>query len=309
MTNSHRNLPLSWEQALDRMYAARQSKVYMPASIVIALDMIARGEASADCVPYDTFAQYFRSVMRHVAPVKADRGWQPFFHLTGRSMVWSLQQGANPSCFDDLPRNEVRSDQQLRDRADRASFAGELAAGVYDPQVRLAIRNAILQRLRHDDDDEARRLVEWIAGSRDRDEDGTFEDFAIDNLRREVEQRQKQSKFRKLVLANFNHRCCLSGIEEPDLLVASHIVPWSEDREIRLDPANGLCLSVLYDKLFDKGYLTFTDELQVVITPQPAVSDALRSILEEVAGRYAAKPVNTPINPEYLARHRKRFGC
>jgi predicted restriction endonuclease len=86
------------------------------------------------------------------------------------------------------------------------------------------------------------------------DEDSN--DYAIENAKREISVRIRQSKFRKDVLRNFNSKCCLTGISQPDLLVASHIIPWADKVEKRLDPKNGLCLFHLYDKLFDIGYFT-----------------------------------------------------
>jgi hypothetical protein len=128
--------------------------------------------------------------------------------------------------------------------------------------------------------------------------------YTIENLRREVEVRQKQSIFRERVLENFGRSCCLSGIHEEDLLVASHIVPWSESESSRLDPANGLLLHNLYDKMFDKGYITFTDDLHVLIVPWAMdCSVPLRRVLSEIAGRQARRP-RWPINPAYLAYHR-----
>src|SRR5690606_4950830 len=56
------------------------------------------------------------------------------------------------------------------------------------------------------------------------------------------EQRIKQSFFRKAVLSSYRGRCCMSGLSESRLLVASHIVPWSRDKANRLNPANGLSL-------------------------------------------------------------------
>ena len=56
-------------------------------------------------------------------------------------------------------------------------------------------------------------------------------------------------------------------INEESLLIASHIKPWAvSDSEERIDPNNGFILSPLYDKLFDRGYITFTDDKRVTIS-------------------------------------------
>jgi len=85
-----------------------------------------------------------------------------------------------------------------------------------------------------------------------------------------VTQRIKQGFFRSAVLSSYRGRCCISGVSEPRLLIASHIVPWSEDKANRLNPSNGLCLSAIHDKAFDAHLFTLSDDWRVVL------SDALR---------------------------------
>lgn len=75
-----------------------------------------------------------------------------------------------------------------------------------------------------------------------------------------VSVRVNQSVFRKIVLATYNNQCCITGVNNPDLLIASHIVPWSIDKNNRLNPMNGVCLNALHDKAFDKGLITIHSE-------------------------------------------------
>ena len=100
-----------------------------------------------------------------------------------------------------------------------------------------------------------------------------FNDLLIDvsNLKgetkiREVKTRVNQNVFRQIVLANYNKKCALTGIDIPELLFASHIIPWSANEEERLNPANGICLSALYDKVFDRGLLGFDKNYQVILS-------------------------------------------
>lgn len=73
-----------------------------------------------------------------------------------------------------------------------------------------------------------------------------------------VVQRIGQGIFRESLLEYWQGRCPLTGIEEPELLRASHIVPWAEcSDEERLNVYNGLLLSALWDAAFDKGLVTF----------------------------------------------------
>jgi HNH endonuclease len=64
--------------------------------------------------------------------------------------------------------------------------------------------------------------------------------------------RVNQSFFRKRVLSAYNFRCCVTGLNMRELLVASHIAPWSEDAANRLNTRNGLCLNPLHDRAFDR---------------------------------------------------------
>jgi hypothetical protein len=62
------------------------------------------------------------------------------------------------------------------------------------------------------------------------DEQAETNEFEIENRRQEINVRLRQSKFRKGVLSNFNGTCCISNINEEDLLVASHIIPWADKK-------------------------------------------------------------------------------
>ncbi|KAF5040895.1 hypothetical protein DSECCO2_528690 [anaerobic digester metagenome] len=73
-----------------------------------------------------------------------------------------------------------------------------------------------------------------------------------------VEQRTVQQMYRKTALELWHNRCAVLGIEQPKILIASHIKPWRvSDTKERVDPKNALILSPLYDKLFDLGMITF----------------------------------------------------
>jgi predicted restriction endonuclease len=64
-------------------------------------------------------------------------------------------------------------------------------------------------------------------------------------------------------------RCAMTGIADPALPRASHIVPWFEcSDEQRLDVHNGLLLSALWDAAFDKGLVSFADDGTPLASPQ-----------------------------------------
>lgn len=130
-------------------------------------------------------------------------------------------------------------------------------------------------------------------------------DYAIENRLVEIQSRVKQSSFRKKVLANFDSKCCISSINETELIVASHIIPWSHRIETRLDPANGLPLFNSYDKLFDLGYITFNDNLKIIITSKtPNFSVELQMLLKSIENKVAVSPQKYTIKKEYLEYHR-----
>jgi hypothetical protein len=72
------------------------------------------------------------------------------------------------------------------------------------------------------------------------------------------------------LLAYWGGRCPLSGITDPQLLRASHIVPWAkcETDEKRLDVHNGLLLSAHWDAAFDAGLVSFADDGTAVASPR-----------------------------------------
>lgn len=81
-----------------------------------------------------------------------------------------------------------------------------------------------------------------------------------------VTRRVGQNFFRRAVLANFENTCCITGIAEPTLLTASHIIPWSVDVKNRHNPANGLCLSATFDRAFDRGLVAIDSTLRVMVS-------------------------------------------
>ncbi|WP_137719581.1 HNH endonuclease [Methylobacillus flagellatus] len=100
------------------------------------------------------------------------------------------------------------------------------------------------------------------------DESLVPEDFTGETRQVVTEQRIKQNFFRRSVLSSYGGRCCMSGLAEPRLLVASHIVPWSKDKNNRLNPSNGLCLSAIHDRAFDKGLITLSDDFKVIVSDE-----------------------------------------
>mgnify|MGYP003672610612 CR=1 FL=1 len=89
-----------------------------------------------------------------------------------------------------------------------------------------------------------------------------------------VTSRVGQGYFRQRLLERFSHKCAVSGVTIPDVLVASHIVPWRDatDQE-RLDPNNGILLSPSYDALFDRHLISFEDNGTLLVSGSVSNSD------------------------------------
>lgn len=124
-----------------------------------------------------------------------------------------------------------------------------------------------------------------------------------------VRQRINQSVFRTMILSNYEERCAITGINIPELLVAGHIIPWANSTsQQKLNPENGIWLSALYDKAFDKGLITISpDDYKI------RLSEALHEYESQeyfdlhfgsIAGQKIIMPIEHIPNPDFLAYHR-----
>lgn len=136
--------------------------------------------------------------------------------------------------------------------------------------------------------------------------DESPKDFSGSERISTVKTRVDQNLFRKNVLEVYEYRCCVTGLEEPALLVASHILPWSHSIEQRLNPSNGLCLSSLHDKAFDRGLITFDDKLELVLSPQlkKLKSSIYVDNFEDYEGKKLRLPLSYHPDRKHLAYHR-----
>lgn len=125
---------------------------------------------------------------------------------------------------------------------------------------------------------------------------------------RTVRVRRVQSFFRAAVLTSYGKCCAISGLAVPDLLVASHIIPWGTSVERRADPTNGLCLNALFDRAFDRGLITIDEDNRVVVSRK--LADAaqradLACSIREAHGRAIRLPYRLTPDPLALAQHRE----
>lgn len=108
-------------------------------------------------------------------------------------------------------------------------------------------------------------------------ERGIQQDISLDQTIREqlVRARRGQGIFRKRVL-DIEPVCRITGIDKPNLLIASHIKPWRacETAAERLDGANGLMMAPHADFLFDRGLLGFEEDGRAIFSSQLTDADA-----------------------------------
>lgn len=117
-----------------------------------------------------------------------------------------------------------------------------------------------------------------------------------------VRSRRVQSFFRTAVLASYDNHCALTDLAIPEMLNASHIIPWSVDIKRRADPRNGICLNTFHDRAFDRGLITFDDDLRVIVSSSIGdfeECDIQRNELVGIQGRRLRQP--TRFRPESAA--------
>lgn len=136
--------------------------------------------------------------------------------------------------------------------------------------------------------------------------------FDIDKEGEEVEVKTRarlgQGYFRKMVLHNFDYKCCVTGLNVPQVLRASHIVGWAEDKANRMNPENGLCLSATYDAAFDKHLISFDDDYRMIVGKEIKdyyTADVTKQYFEKYEGRQITLPSQYLPSKKLLERHRE----
>ena len=125
-----------------------------------------------------------------------------------------------------------------------------------------------------------------------------------------VKIRVNQNFFRATVLASYKNTCCITGINTPALLVASHIIPWAKNTEHRMKPENGLCLNALHDRAFDNGLITLNEEMRIVLSPKllkSKTNDAFQKYFLPYQNKEIIKPNRFLPMKEFLDYHRREI--
>ena len=120
--------------------------------------------------------------------------------------------------------------------------------------------------------------------------------------------RNGQGLYRDRLLAAWGGACAVTGLSEPDFLMASHAKPWKDASDAeRLDGANGLPLIPNLDKLFDKGWISFANDGVILVSP------SLSSAAQAALGVNSSLQLRLPLSDtqkEYLRYHREKvFGA
>jgi len=131
----------------------------------------------------------------------------------------------------------------------------------------------------------------------------------FDNIRtdeRVVETRQRigQQRLRILTLENYHSQCALCDTDENQFLIAAHLARWADEPDGRGDLSNTVCLCRFHDPLVEYGYISFSDDLQIL--KKKSQSRMINMVLEETT--CFKNPIEFIPTVNYLAMHRKRTG-
>jgi hypothetical protein len=118
-----------------------------------------------------------------------------------------------------------------------------------------------------------------------------------------VTSRVGQGYYRQKIIERWEGKCPVSGMSIIPILIASHIVPWSQSNdEEKLDVNNGILLSPNVDALFDKCLISFKNDGSILISGKISIEDRVALGLNHTI----KIPVSERMTP-YLERHRKKF--
>ncbi len=117
-----------------------------------------------------------------------------------------------------------------------------------------------------------------------------------------VKARVNQSLYRDMLLKKYK-KCCLCGVAESMVLIASHIKPWSQcTLEEKVDEHNGLLLCPNHDKVFDRGLITFSKNGNIMISSELSYNDRiLLNLREDMKIKISEK------SEKYMEYHRQHI--
>lgn len=127
--------------------------------------------------------------------------------------------------------------------------------------------------------------------------------YSVEDTKSQRIIRSKQKAFADRVKLNYKYSCCVCSLKTKEFLVGSHIIPWAARTDIRLDPSNGLCLCVLHDKAFDRGYIAIDIDYRIQVSKRVEKDVELSKQLEPYKGKRIDLPSKHKPDLEYLKYH------
>ena len=118
-----------------------------------------------------------------------------------------------------------------------------------------------------------------------------------------------QRFFRDTILSSYNYSCTVCKINLSKMLNASHIIPWSIDKNRRADPSNGLSLCAFHDRAFDRGLISVDEKFRIILSKEVKIIDAPklhRVGLLEVEGKKIKLPDRFIPDQKAFTYHREK---
>ena len=114
-----------------------------------------------------------------------------------------------------------------------------------------------------------------------------------------------QGEYRNKLLEECPY-CPFTMVNDERLLIASHIKPWAKaTTDEKIDPKNGFMLTPTYDKLFDRGFITFEDDKKLIVSPWLSPMNQKR--LNIYTGMLVSRLPLDEKRKEYLKYHRENI--
>lgn len=114
---------------------------------------------------------------------------------------------------------------------------------------------------------------------------------------------------KKIIFPNYDYQCAITGINTLSLLRAAHIVRWADNKKERLNPQNGICLSVLADACFEKGFIKIDTDYKVRIADEAKRDQILYQEISKYDGSKITLPKLKEKRPakRFLLEHQNRI--
>ena len=127
-----------------------------------------------------------------------------------------------------------------------------------------------------------------------------------------VQTRVNQGFFRSAVISAYNRKCCVTGLDVPSLLIASHIKPWrdSDPQTERTNPCNGLSLNALHHEAFDDGIFTIDTDYRIWISraaKERYTSEVFHDFFEKYEGKTITLPERFLPSKEMIEYHNSKL--